>query len=261
MQEGKWGSRNSQFKYPYHVTVNSSNDILVSDYGNHCVKILTSRAKFKSKFGTMGTGDGQFMHPVGLCTDRYGNIFVCDRDNHRVQMFSDAGKFLAMIVKNTCKDGMDIRPQDVAITGNGHLLVLLKGVEGVEFAQINIYQYTTIDGHQQFDHEATQQLYALRESLDSLSILGGSGHPVPPRTPSSRQRLPPLDPRSTSGSRRLDPLLPSAPSNSVVARGGASRRGLERPDVLPERGNRYRDYEADRNKSSDHAPSSVCVIL
>ena len=47
---GRRGSRNRQFKSPRHLAINSNNEILVSDYGNHCVKarralIITLRAK------------------------------------------------------------------------------------------------------------------------------------------------------------------------------------------------------------------------
>jgi len=35
---GRRGSRNKQFKSPRHIAITSSNDVLVSDYGNHCLK-------------------------------------------------------------------------------------------------------------------------------------------------------------------------------------------------------------------------------
>jgi len=35
---GRRGSRNRQFKSPRHLAITPNNDILVSDYGNHCIK-------------------------------------------------------------------------------------------------------------------------------------------------------------------------------------------------------------------------------
>ena len=140
-QFGKKGSRSKQFKYPQYVTVNFRNDILVSDYGNHCIKMFDFKGKLKLQFGSMGKELGQLMHPVGICCDKYGNTFVADRDNHRVQMFNIHGSYFATILSDTCSEGHDVRPQDVAITTNGHLVVLLTGIEGVDFAQVHIYQY------------------------------------------------------------------------------------------------------------------------
>jgi len=42
---GRRGSRNRQFKSPRHLAVTPDNDILVSDYGNHCVKARASRLR------------------------------------------------------------------------------------------------------------------------------------------------------------------------------------------------------------------------
>ena len=35
---GGRGSRSRQFKSPRHLAITPDNDVLVSDYGNHCVK-------------------------------------------------------------------------------------------------------------------------------------------------------------------------------------------------------------------------------
>ena len=139
---GKRGSKGRrQFKTPYFVAVTPTGDILVSDYGNHCVKVFDLKGKPRFVIGRMGKRPGEFVHPMGICTDRYGNIFVADRDNHRVQMFSGNGRFLGFIIERTCKDGQDIRPQDVAITTHGHLVVLLRGIEGIDMAEVHLYQY------------------------------------------------------------------------------------------------------------------------
>ena len=112
----------------------------------------------------MGTESGQLLHPTGLATNANGDIFVCDRDNHRLQMFDASGNFLALILQNTCKNGTDIRPLDCAISSNSHLVVLLTGVEGENFAQIQVLQCLATST----SDVMTQQLYTLRASLDSL---------------------------------------------------------------------------------------------
>jgi hypothetical protein len=139
---GKRGSRGAkQFKCPYYVATNNNNDIVVSDYGNHSVKVFQlSNLSCKFTIGRNGSQPGQFMHPMGVCGDKFGNIFVADRDNHRIQMFDPKGHFLANILQETYEKGDDIRPLDLAMTSNSNLVVLLTGVEGVDFAQVCIYQ-------------------------------------------------------------------------------------------------------------------------
>ena len=142
---GKKGTGNSKFLTPYYVAVNSYDEILVSDYGNHCVKIFDERGKFKRKIGSMGQGRGQLLHPMGVCTDFDGNILVADRDNHRVQVFDALGSYRTVIVKDTFEKGQDIRPTDVSFNNSGNLLVLLKGIEGEDFAEIRTFQYDLLE--------------------------------------------------------------------------------------------------------------------
>lgn len=255
-QFGKRGSRNSQFKYPYHITVSKHNDhILVSDYGNHCIKIFDNKGKFKSKFGSIGTDPDQFMHPVGLCCDVEDNVFVCDRDNHRVQMFNKTGEFLVYVIPNTCRDNMDIRPQDVALTTQRHLVVLLKGIEGVEFSQIHIYQYVAVGSSRgkptSLDEETTQQLYMLRASIDSMNLLTGS----PQRR--SKRMLPPLVPPGGSGGHRGDSQQPHFGKSHHNYHPSAP------PDIVPSDTGHVSDQD---NGQSSQRPahskeSSVCNIL
>jgi len=77
-----------------------------------------------------------------VCTDKFGNVFVADRDNHRVQMFDKSGKYIAAVLADTCATsaGRDVRPIDVAVTSQTRLVVLLTGVEGVDFAELHVYQ-------------------------------------------------------------------------------------------------------------------------
>ena len=232
-QFGKYGHRAKQFKEPYFVTVNDNNDILVSDYGNHAIKVFDFRGKAKLKFGTMGREAGQLMHPMGVCTDRHGNIIVADRDNHRVQMFDGHGKYVATLIQKTCMEGNDVRPQDVAMTTNGHLVVLLKGIEGVNYAKIHIYQYSGV----RLDHEeAEHELKELRQSLNTLRASKAKMLSL-----QRAGKLPPLDAQpSTSGQ------VPSAPQLNKP------------PDIVPDR--KGLDGVAD-GEQSNYKISSVCVIL
>ena len=64
------------------------NMFLVSDGGNHCIKVFNQSGTFLYKFGKQGNQDGQFNWPYGMLLDSSNNLLVCDENNNRVQQFS-----------------------------------------------------------------------------------------------------------------------------------------------------------------------------
>eukprot|EP00058_Branchiostoma_floridae_P002395 XP_002587883.1 hypothetical protein BRAFLDRAFT_87270 [Branchiostoma floridae] len=83
-------------KCPQCITVDEEGNILVSDFGNHCVYVYKEDGQFLFQFGGLGS-EGQLKGPRGICTDRAGNIIVADMENGRVEMFDKTGKFLKHI--------------------------------------------------------------------------------------------------------------------------------------------------------------------
>ena len=126
------GNRAPIFTKPWYTAVNEDNNILVSDYHEHCVKILNPIGMLMREFGHKGHEPGCFFHPAGLCVDRYGHILVADCYNNRVQMFDKDGYFLGIILN----EENDISyPSDLSINSEGHL-VLLQGN-----GEVRVYQY------------------------------------------------------------------------------------------------------------------------
>ncbi|XP_078584378.1 uncharacterized protein LOC144866693 [Branchiostoma floridae x Branchiostoma japonicum] len=102
---------------PQYITVDGEGNILVSDWGNHCVYVYNEDGQFLFQFGGKGSGEGQLMHPRGICTDRAGNIIVADWGNRRVEMFDKTGKFLKHITTDMEE------PRAVAMAPQGQLVV------------------------------------------------------------------------------------------------------------------------------------------
>ena len=71
---------------PHFCAVNSENDIIVSDFHNHQVKVFDAAGTFKFAFGSNGEGNGQFNAPTGVAVDAKGNILVADWGNSRIQV-------------------------------------------------------------------------------------------------------------------------------------------------------------------------------
>ena len=66
---------------------------LVSDEGNHCIKVFDQTGTLLYQFGKQGYQDGQLKAPYGLLVDSSNNLLLCDSGNNRVQQFSLDGRF------------------------------------------------------------------------------------------------------------------------------------------------------------------------
>ena len=76
---------------PWGVAVRSNGEIVVAEWGDHCVSIFDHNGKKIRTFGTYGSAQGQFNHSCGVAIDSAGNILVADKGNHRIQMFTAEG--------------------------------------------------------------------------------------------------------------------------------------------------------------------------
>ncbi|XP_066297014.1 tripartite motif-containing protein 2-like [Branchiostoma lanceolatum] len=102
------------------VTVNSSNQIIVSDMRNNNLKIFDPAGRYLFTIGSFGWGPGQLNYPAGVITDREDNIMVADSVNHRVSLFSEDGVFIRHVLTQE-KHGLNF---PVALTmHDGHLVV------------------------------------------------------------------------------------------------------------------------------------------
>ena len=92
---GQLGSSAGTLCCPWGVAVNERDEIAVTEFGNHRIKVLSSDGTYVRSFGTMGDKQGGFHFPTGIAFDRKnGNILVVDSNNHRVQLFSEQGEYL-----------------------------------------------------------------------------------------------------------------------------------------------------------------------
>ena len=61
--------------------------IIVSNYGNHCIRVLDMSGHLLHTYDKerqRGQGDGQLNYPWGMCTDPGALIIVGDTYNYRV---------------------------------------------------------------------------------------------------------------------------------------------------------------------------------
>ena len=135
----RFGSRGrgmTHFSVPYYVTMTAREEIVVSDCGNHRIKIHSVDGTFLKIIGRQGSMPGELFYPMGVCVDKYDNIYVADANNYRVQAFSHEGECLGFPVKDTFEYGIDVKPVNVTFFKDNVLLVVLRGST---FCEIHAY--------------------------------------------------------------------------------------------------------------------------
>ena len=81
---------------PRGVAVDKRGQIIISEWGGHCISVYGSGKKIRS-FGQKGSAPGQFQYPCSVAVDRAGNILVIDAGNHRIQKFTAYEKHPASV--------------------------------------------------------------------------------------------------------------------------------------------------------------------
>ena len=84
---------------PCGLAVNKGGDIIVAEYGGHCVSIFSPAGEKIKSFGSHGSKNGQFNFPTGVAVDGDDNILVADCWNHRIQKFTSDGNFITAVGK------------------------------------------------------------------------------------------------------------------------------------------------------------------
>ena len=82
---------------PLGVGVNQRREIIVAEFGGHCISIFSPSGEKIKTFRSWGFAQGQFNEPSGVAVDGDDNILVVDGDNHRISKFTGRGKFLTAV--------------------------------------------------------------------------------------------------------------------------------------------------------------------
>jgi len=114
---GSKGSKNGQFKNPMNVAFDSTGNVYITDYINHCIQTFTPDGQFLQKFGT---GESQYLFSIAVHGDM---VYVAQRDHHRVLVFSFKGKFLKSFGTKGEAQGQFNGPYGVTVDANGFVLV------------------------------------------------------------------------------------------------------------------------------------------
>ena len=110
------------FSDPVHC-VQFGEYFIVSDSGEHCIKVFNREGHFQYKFGQQGNGDGEFNSPRFLSVTQSKHLLVCDYKNHRMQVFELDGHFIGTFGKKGGELGEFSSPYSVAVGSNDQIVV------------------------------------------------------------------------------------------------------------------------------------------
>jgi len=97
----------------------ATGDLVIADYGNHCLYVFSKDGKFKQKIGKPGEAAGQLQRPLYIAFSDNGDIYVLEKENSRISVFSKDGTFLKCIrLQNTLKYSQLIPQFSVTSTNN-----------------------------------------------------------------------------------------------------------------------------------------------
>ena len=119
---GKNGNGKGQFSYPWGVTINDKDQIIVADNENHRLQIFSSKGKHLRTIGRKGIGRGEFNFPIAVVSDENNNIIVVDV-NCRVQMLTETGEFIHSFISKGRENGELLNPTGLSLDTDGNIIV------------------------------------------------------------------------------------------------------------------------------------------
>jgi sugar lactone lactonase YvrE len=152
---GTWGTSNgtgtsARFNYPYHVVIDSDENLYVSDYNNHKIRKITSSGVVTTYAGsgTAGSANGTgtaatFDNPKGLAIDASDNIYVADFDNHIIRKITPPLQLGSDIDGEAADDEFG---SAVAVSEDGSILAVGAAYNdggGASAGHVRVYQYAS----------------------------------------------------------------------------------------------------------------------
>ncbi|WP_324068536.1 MAG: cadherin domain-containing protein [Flavobacterium sp.] len=118
---------NASFYFPFSITIDKTDNLYVTDSGNHLIRKIDPSANVT----TIAGGNNTILYgPRGITIDPDGNLYVCDSYNYRIRKVTPSGvisTFAGSGIQNYT-DGTGInatfwRPTAITIDASGNLYV------------------------------------------------------------------------------------------------------------------------------------------
>lgn len=115
---GQRGASPGQFNFPLSVAALSNGDLVVGDFGNFRIQVLSPSGKPLKAFGHAGDRSGDFFRIKGVAVDSEDHIYVADASFSNIQVFDRAGQLLTIIGEGGYKKGQFNMPVGLTFSGD-----------------------------------------------------------------------------------------------------------------------------------------------
>ena len=113
------GSGRDQWGGPETIAVQPNGNVVVEDWKNRRIEIVSSSGRTIKIFGGEGRSLGRFLLTAGIRVDSVGNIYVTDMALHRLQKFDVHGRFVRVIANTPQRRIFTNGPTAVAVDDTG----------------------------------------------------------------------------------------------------------------------------------------------
>ena len=120
---GKRGSGNVEFNYPNGVALTQDGHIVVADYDNDRLQVLTLEGTFVAAVGSQGSQSLQFNRPPDVAVHHNGKLYITGRLSHRVQVLNPDLSYSHCFGSKGDKPGELNGPRGIAIDQDGMVYV------------------------------------------------------------------------------------------------------------------------------------------
>ena len=120
---GQYGSGQVEFRRPEGLSLTQDGHIIVADFFNHRLQVLTVEGAFVAAVGSYGSRPLQFNYPSDVAVHHNGRIFVTDQFNRRVQVLNPDLSYSHCFGSKGDKLGELNVPHGIAIDQDGMVYV------------------------------------------------------------------------------------------------------------------------------------------
>ena len=111
--------RASNLEQPVAIVINSSGQLIVSDFKNHQILVLNENGVCLLTIDGNCTGNNAFQNPWGLALDPQGNIHVSAYGSDTVKVFTSGGVYIKMYGALKGPSGLAIDDEGYSIVSEG----------------------------------------------------------------------------------------------------------------------------------------------
>ena len=168
------------------ITANSKGEIVVAEYGRHCISVFTPEGHKIRSFGSKVSAQGQFSGPRGVAVDRDDNIIVMDTGNNRVQKFTSEGKFLVTVGTKGSSTLQFSWPTGVGINSMNDKVYISDEGNRIQVLNMDLTYSSSFGDSGSGDGQFTSPYDIAIDSINNVYIADTGNHRIQVFTPDGR---------------------------------------------------------------------------